>query len=400
MVSPVRIRVPPLEKYLQNSRKSKCPGSDPGHFDTILTPPSTNAFARRRAVVFFVAAGIAAVLAVTSGWWVPALPTLLGIVEAKSDLIGALADLAQIVTFVMVAIGAVLGYLGYRNLRNANAGEVARQAVPVSASKAPIRVDCRYVSRPTEGVVLDDFDPNKDPSYYFQYEGQIAYSYPYVDLVVVGQADDEDVKVAPYLAVKVNEIKLIPEKVDYVVCRYPGADAAPIYAFVATFTTERTGVFYAPQATADAVPGNSGLALVEKPADYFTLTNGELEAFQLDIFMVPGYYYRFRVGIPYTYRGGERVAWCGEEYVAGIPLNAEVWLSDWKLTDEQPQPFKRAEDLEDSREALRKWQEGPPSLRKYTRSEAAEAIERQNQEVHKYRYPYTPPQEIEEAEEC
>ena len=82
-------------------------------------------------MAFFVAAGIAVVLAMTSGWWVPALPTLLGIVEANSNLIGALADLAQIVTFVILALGAVLACLGYKNLRSANAGEGAQQAVVV-----------------------------------------------------------------------------------------------------------------------------------------------------------------------------------------------------------------------------------------------------------------------------
>jgi hypothetical protein len=56
-------------------------------------------------VAFFVAAAIAAVLAVTSGWWLPTLPTLFGAIEANSELIGALADLTQIVTFVMLVIG-------------------------------------------------------------------------------------------------------------------------------------------------------------------------------------------------------------------------------------------------------------------------------------------------------
>jgi hypothetical protein len=249
-------------------------------------------------------------------------------------------------------------------------------------------------------VVLDDFDPNRDPDYYRQYEGQIAYSNPSVILEIVGQADDEDIRIAPYLVLKVNEIAPIPETVDYVVCYYPGADAHAFNAFVATFAPERTGVFYAPHATADAMLGNSGLERSEKPADYFTLAKGELEVFQLGIFMVPDHYYRFCVGVPYTYQGEERVAWCGEEYVAAIPLNAEVWLSDWKLTDEHPRPFERAENLEHPPEAIGKWQEGPPSLHKYTHSEGAEAIERQNQEVHKYRYPYTPPRELDEAEGC
>ena len=82
-------------------------------------------------MAFFVAAAIAAVLALTSGRWLPALPTLFGAIEANSELIGSLADLTQIVTFVMLVIGAVLAYLGFRNLRSATAGEGVPQAVNV-----------------------------------------------------------------------------------------------------------------------------------------------------------------------------------------------------------------------------------------------------------------------------
>jgi len=97
--------------------------------DASPAPSSGREFSRRRAVAFFVAAAITAVLAVTSGRWLPALPTLFGAIEANSELIGALADLTQIVTFVMLVIGAVLAYLGFRNLRSATAGEGVPQAV-------------------------------------------------------------------------------------------------------------------------------------------------------------------------------------------------------------------------------------------------------------------------------
>jgi hypothetical protein len=159
-----------------------------------------------------------------------------------------------------------------------------------STLETPIRVDYRYVSVPrTEGVVLKDFEPQKDPSFYLEQEGQIAYSHPSVIFDVVGQAGSENVKVAPYVVVKVNEIKPMPERVDYVAYRFPGGGVGSIKVFAATFSPERTGVFYAPQATADAVPGTSDAPYVRKPADYFTLAAGELEVFQLAIFMVPGY---------------------------------------------------------------------------------------------------------------
>ena len=92
-----------------------------------MTPPSTDTYARRWTVTFFVAAVISVVLAFTTGWWVPALATLLGIVEANRDLIGALADLAQIATFMMLVIGFILGFLGFRSLQSSNAGAEARR---------------------------------------------------------------------------------------------------------------------------------------------------------------------------------------------------------------------------------------------------------------------------------
>jgi hypothetical protein len=248
-------------------------------------------------------------------------------------------------------------------------------------------------------VVIKDFDPNKDPDYYLEDEGRIAYSYPSVFCQVVGQASAENVRVAPYVVVNVTEIKPMPERVEYAAFRYPGGGAAANRIFAATFSPERPGVFYAPQATADAVPGTSKAPYVKKPADYFTLAKGELEMFQLEIFMVPGYFYRFRVGVPYTYQGKESVLWSEKEYVAGIPTEAEVWLADWSISKQQIQPFKRVGDLKDHKEAQEKRPEGyiPPA--KYTKSQAAEAIEQQNREVREYAYPYTPPQEVDKAGE-
>jgi hypothetical protein len=99
------------------------------------------------------------------------------------------------------------------------------------------------------------------------------------------------------------------------------------------------------------------------------------------------------VGVPYTYQGKESVLWSGtEEYVAGIPTKASVWLSDWSFNDQQLQPFERVGDLRAWKEAQEKTPEGYVSPPKYTSSKAAVAIERQNQEVREYAYPYTPPQ--------
>ena len=71
-------------------------------------------------MVLLVAAGIAAVLALTSGRWLPAVPRLLGLVEANSDVIGTMADLAQVVDIVvrwgLWGVTALLVYLGVKRL--------------------------------------------------------------------------------------------------------------------------------------------------------------------------------------------------------------------------------------------------------------------------------------------
>jgi hypothetical protein len=66
------------------------------------------------------------------------------------------------------------------------------------------------------------------------------------------------------------------------------------------------------------------------PADYFTLKpTGEREVFQIAFATSPGYLYRFKVGVQYTYRGDEHVIWTDEEFeAAGYPPKADVWYVD------------------------------------------------------------------------
>jgi hypothetical protein len=41
--------------------------------------------------------------------------------------------------------------------------------------------------------------------------------------------------------------------------------------------------------------------------------------------MLPGYFYHFRVGVQYSYKKYQGVDWSEREFVAGVPLEAEVW---------------------------------------------------------------------------
>ncbi len=89
------------------------------------------AFARRRTVFLFVAAGAAVVLALTTRFWLPALPTLFGVVQANRELIGAFADLTTVATFAILVIGAVLAYLGFRSIQTSDDEQRAQQSMVV-----------------------------------------------------------------------------------------------------------------------------------------------------------------------------------------------------------------------------------------------------------------------------
>lgn len=96
------------------------------------TDPSPGTLARRRAVTLFVIAGLAVALALTVRWWLPALPTLFGTIEANRELIGAFADLTTIAEVAISLIVVILVYLGFRSLQGSSAGGEARQAVEVA----------------------------------------------------------------------------------------------------------------------------------------------------------------------------------------------------------------------------------------------------------------------------
>lgn len=93
-----------------------------------------NTFTQRRAATFFAAAGIVAIIVLTSQWWLPALPTVFGLIEANSELISAFAGLVNIAYVAGLLAVAVLGYLGFRSLQSSNMGEEPQQIVDVSES--------------------------------------------------------------------------------------------------------------------------------------------------------------------------------------------------------------------------------------------------------------------------
>jgi hypothetical protein len=273
-------------------------------------------------------------------------------------------------------------------------------------SEEPIRAEYHYISSPNEGVIIGKFDPRADFLKYAE-EGRVAYSYPFVWVDVTSRAEDETVTLSPYLVVQVTDVRPMPVRSDYVV--YPsGGAGGEIDYFVATLAPEREGVFYAPQQTKDTALGPLTRGLTkEKPKiyDYFTLTSGEKEMFQLNITMLPGYYYHFRVGVQYSYKGEQGVYWSEGEFAAGEPLEADVWLapnagiSVQRAASMQPETSERFQKYGD----LQKWEDykeraSDYPLPRYDKHAVRDAILRQNEAVQEYSYPFTPPEQLNEPE--
>ncbi len=103
----------------------------------------------------------------------------------------------------------------------------------------------------------------------------------------------------------------MPETVKYAVYTPAGGAGGKIDFFVAALSPEREGVFYAPQWTEDTSLGSDPPPpALRKTDQFFTLApDGETEFFTLHFVMLPGYYYRFRVGVLYSYRDRRDVVW-------------------------------------------------------------------------------------------
>lgn len=88
---------------------------------------------RGRALGFFLVAIIVVAVTFTSQWWLPAIPTLLGFVEANSALIGAIESSLSIVYLIGLAVAAVFGVFGLKNLVEGGRGTVVGGDVNQSA---------------------------------------------------------------------------------------------------------------------------------------------------------------------------------------------------------------------------------------------------------------------------
>lgn len=252
-------------------------------------------------------------------------------------------------------------------------------------SEDPIRAEYYVHFSSDEGVLLGKFDPHDNYLSKKYTKGMVHWD-PLIDVAVTGRAEDETVTLSPYLVVQVTDVRPIPERANYLVYPMGGAGGDANY-FVATLAPEREGVFYAPQQTKDTALGPLVRGLTtEKPKtyDYFTLTPGEKEFFELKVTMLPGYYYWFRVGVQYSYKGEQGVVWSKRKFVTGEPLDATVWVAPNVIGDYNGKHFKKFGDLQKYQEDNESLGYPTPNLPRYDKHAVQEAIMRQNETVQEY----------------
>jgi hypothetical protein len=272
-------------------------------------------------------------------------------------------------------------------------------------SEVPIRAEFHYESRDIgEGVILGKFDPHANLRHP-ENVGRIVTPDPIFYADVTSRAEDETVTLSPYLVVQVTDVRPIPERANYVVLP-PSGGGGEFDFFHATLAPEREGVFYAPQETKHTTlsprKGEGNPYAKAKPYDYFTLTPGEREGFLLNVTMLPGYYYWFRVGVQYSYKGRQDVVWSERETVVGEPLEAEVWVAPiygYVHPIKNKNRLQEFGDLQQYKDYLEKRGRHDPSyLPGYDKPAVQEAIMRQNEAVQEYNYPFTPPEQVNEPE--
>lgn len=207
----------------------------------------------------------------------------------------------------------------------------APAASEAAAPEEPLRIDYEGNKRReiVSAGVIRNFDPSKNLNYY-KNSDLIAYSSPIIKMDVVSQVHDEWVKLEPYLIVEMTDVKPIPETVDYLGLCGDGGSAGSIDFFTATLSPNRDETFRAPQVLALQTDAQ-GAPSQQKPVPHFVLEPGEIETFQLTLNMVAGYYYHYRVGVPYSYKGTEDVKWIDRKFVAASPTKVD---KEWRVTTE------------------------------------------------------------------
>jgi hypothetical protein len=290
---------------------------------------------------------------------------------------------------VIVGAGIVVGLVS---------GLIPIQQYVQEKTQDPIRIDYGRLLNATctlSATVKGPLDPSKDINYY-KNNGLLIYPDATLQLDVVSKVEDETIKVAPYLLIQITDIKSVPKTVDYIREYVGGCGGGSPDQFEAAFSPNRDKVFGTPQSPLwrEEYPDKAE----EKPFGYFTLTPGEREVFQIHFRTLPGHYYRFRIGVQYSYEGDESIAWSTKKFVVGAPTKptkAGMWATGFTPLEKCP---PRSPCVFDTKGRIVKYESLPEQVRSQLPrvllpdpGEIREQIKQEEQEIQRYQSSFKTP---------
>lgn len=190
-----------------------------------------------------------------------------------------------------------------------------------------IRIDSRYVAW-TCGHFIK-YNPDENIDYYnkdvFMENDlkNVNYSAPLIIIDVTSKSNDEDIKLAPYLVIKVISMEPLEEL--YTVDTNTGCGVGDVPDTFSAILSPKQG-------TISGAPNSK--------FEHFLLKSGEKEVFHVYPHHEPGYTYIFKVGVIYTFNGEENITYTDETFTVispnkVIPIDREFNIFE-DVTIQQP----------------------------------------------------------------
>ena len=190
-----------------------------------------------------------------------------------------------------------------------------------------IAADFSFCGMWSEGVLLN-FDDNQPLSYY-EDNNLIVYRHPWLSISIRSNSNKSWIRLAPFLIIEILRRDRFEEARLYIDTQDgKGGGGNPRY-MQSVFLGDSPNRFkasYAGEGFTSYSYFTNGTVLPKTEDIYhsFTLQPGEIEVFDLDFTVEPGYIFDFRVGISYIFEERQKITW-STIYKIGTPTEAELW---------------------------------------------------------------------------